>query len=85
METCNCRYAAGNAAFSTAVGATLDVAIPGFLRNRPFYFIKHCVTNLQAAKDWNGSMLSEENVGLFKVCTERERERNERHYIGGPE
>lgn len=42
--------------------------IPDYLLNRPLYFMKTCVANIQKAREQiNPEMISEEN-GMFKVC-----------------
>ena len=65
------RYARENSHAHEKISAHLVWSVPEYLRNRPPYIIKHCMTQIHGGQYPNIGMISEIDKRVFKVSYKR--------------
>lgn len=66
------RYLTLNAKLSTAVVDTLTHDVPSYLRNRPHWFVRHCVSRIRNAHDLVPESVTKLTDDSFQVCLDKE-------------
>ena len=62
------RYVALNAKLSTAIIDTLTPDIPSYLRNRPYWFVHHCIRRIHNTQDLLPEYVTKMTDNSFQVC-----------------
>ena len=61
------RYASSNAKMSSSMADTMSEMVPAYMKDRPNFFIRHCMRALNESRSWTSAMVEEVDVYLFKV------------------
>ena len=71
LQTFHFRYVALNAKLSTAIIDTLTPDIPSYLRNRPHWFVRHCIRRIRNAQDLLPEYVTKMTDDSFQVCLDK--------------
>ena len=66
------RYLTLNAKMSTSVVDTLTPDVPGFLRNRPHWFVRHCLTRIRNADELSPNWVTQITEDSFQVSSDND-------------